>query len=316
MSSKKLGAESFEDFYAKIFSSRWGEIRSALLRPERQVLRWNRFSKSPPDRLQDLERLTDYIFWQTESHPRGPYRGEDDLLDAYVMDPASLAPAWALRVQPGNMVLDMCAAPGGKTLILAEGLLSEGHQIDGQLVANDLSPDRRARLIKVLQQYIPRAQREGRIFVTGKEGVQFGLKQPGQFDRILLDAPCSGERHFFERAEDLQQWSLRRSEGLATRQYALLAAAWLALKPGGRIVYSTCALSPLENDEVVRKFIKKKKPDLVHQESDVGLTGFLAKASERSEFGWHFLPDHSGIGPIYFAVFEKRSPLQNEFEGD
>ncbi len=299
------GAQRFEESYKIFFGDRWESLRESLKRSEKQVLRKNKFSNKPSSFL-GCQPFAPDIYWQSLDSPLRPERGDDQLLDAYIMDPASLAPVWALHVKPGQRVLDLCAAPGGKTLVLSEALFLAGES-SGELVANDLSPDRRERLIKVLQQYIPRGIREGKIFVTGKDGVQFGLQQPESFDRILLDAPCSGERHLLENTEELEHWSPRRSEGLAMRQYSLLCSAWLALKPGGRIVYSTCALSELENDAVVRKFLKKKKPELIHSEEGASLSGALMEAAEKTEYGWHFLPDRSGIGPIYFAVLEKSS---------
>ncbi|HRO66096.1 MAG TPA: RsmB/NOP family class I SAM-dependent RNA methyltransferase [Pseudobdellovibrionaceae bacterium] len=310
MSSKKKndssGAERFEEFYRDLFKDRWTVLKEALQKPERQVLRSNRHGTFSKERFAKLEVFQDGIYWQDMRAPFRPERSEEQLLDVYIMDPASLAPAFALEVQSGEKVLDLCAAPGGKTLILAEALFADGDQ-SGELVANDLSPERRGRLIKVLQQYIPREIRDGNVFVTGKDGVQFGLKQPEEFDRILLDAPCSGERHLLENPEELKHWSPRRSEGLATRQYSLLCAAWLALKPGGRIVYSTCALSNLENDGVIRKFLKKKEALPIREFSEDVFAGELRSAAEPTEFGWQFLPDRSGIGPIYFAVLGKAS---------
>src|SRR5690606_34191383 len=122
-----------------------------------------------------------------------------------IMDPASVMVARALEAQSGDRVLDMCAAPGGKSLILIEALKE-----DGQIFCNDLSPERRERLKKVIQQYVPRDVRN-RVWVTGKDGVQFGLKEPESFDRVLLDAPCSGERHILENATAQAEWSPRRT---------------------------------------------------------------------------------------------------------
>lgn len=302
MSSRGEGAERFDSFYSGIFGERWVPLRASLEKPERQVFRWNAFCSADPARCGGLEILTDFVYWRPSALQ--PERDEGGLLDGYVMDPASLAPAWALGVQPGDRVLDVCAAPGGKTLVLAEKLFAGG-DLRGELTANDLSSERRQRLTKVLQQYVPRDVREGRVFVTGRDGAQFGLKQPGSFDRILLDAPCSGERHLLENESELSAWSPRRSEGLASRQYALLCGAWLALRAGGRLVYSTCALSNLENDGVAGKFLKKKKPRLLHDQGELPLPAELTKRMEATEHGWHFLPDRADIGPIYFAVFEK-----------
>jgi 16S rRNA C967 or C1407 C5-methylase (RsmB/RsmF family) len=222
-----------------------------------------------------------------------PERTADELLDVYIMDPASVMVARALEVQSGDRVLDMCAAPGGKSLVLIEALAE-----DGEIFCNDLSPERRERLKKVIQQYVPRTIRD-RVWVTGKDGVQFGLREANSFDRVLLDAPCSGERHILENAAAQKEWSPRRTENLATRQYSMLSAALLALKPGGRVVYSTCSISPAENDDVIRKLLKKKKTEVKLLEAPLGIGG------ERTELGVSYLPDHCGFGPLYLAVVEK-----------
>jgi 16S rRNA C967 or C1407 C5-methylase (RsmB/RsmF family) len=209
------------------------------------------------------------------------------------MDPASYWAAKALEVWPGDQVLDMCAAPGGKSLILAEALTSSG-----ELIANEVSEARRERLKKVIQQYVPRDIRD-RIWVTGKDGGKFALTHKQKFDRILVDAPCSGERHLFETAKELQEWKVSRSEKLAQRQYALLTAALLAAKPGGRIVYSTCSISDLENDLVIERLLKKKEGQFEVLESSLPMT-----EAERTRFGIQMWPDRCEAGPIYYSVLQ------------
>lgn len=289
---------SFYKYFEKIYGARWPSLFEALLRPERQVARINQFSLTTDPTAKTWSQLPTEselpgCHWVTPGESQQPQRNRDELLDIYIMDPASVMVARALEVQPGDRVLDMCAAPGGKSLILAESL-----QVDGEIFCNDLSPERRERLKKVIQQYIPRSVRD-RVWVTGKDGVQFGLKEADSFDRVLLDAPCSGERHILENTNAQKEWSPRRTEHLATRQYSLLSAAWLAVKPGGRIVYSTCSISPAENDEVVLKLIKKKKGGAQLLSAPLGVGG------EKTEAGVVYLPDQCGFGPLYFAVIKK-----------
>lgn len=290
--------DSFYQYFEKIYGPRWGELFDALKNSERQVARLNRLSSAEPVLLEDASKahpsLRDCFWIPTQAYFQ-PERTVEDLLNVYIMDPASVIVARALEVQEGDRVLDMCAAPGGKTLILIEGI-----QEAGEIFANDLSPERRERLKKVIQQYVPRTLRD-RVWVTGRDGVQFGLREPGSFDRILLDAPCSGERHVLENKKALEEWSPRRSENLATRQYALLAGALLAVKPGGRIVYSTCSISPNENDGVIHKLLKKKKDQVqvIPQET--------SSVGEKTEYGVVFLPDRCGFGPLYYSVLERKA---------
>lgn len=291
----------FYQYFEKIYGARWPQLAAALTHKELQVARVNAHTNSEQDAHGNVKAWTSFdkkkdlpgCFWIPENGLAHPERNSDELLDIYVMDPASVMVARALEVQSGDRVLDMCAAPGGKSLILIESLAQAG-----EIFCNDLSPERRERLKKVIQQYVPRSIRD-RVWVTGKDGVQFGMKEPDSFDRILLDAPCSGERHILENAQALKEWSPRRTEHLAARQYSLLCSALLAVKPGGRIVYSTCSISPTENDEVIRKFLKKKKNAGKVLDSTTGVGG------EKTEFGTVFLPDQCGFGPLYYSVIEK-----------
>lgn len=289
--------DGFYQHFEKIYGSRWGDLFDALKSPERQVARLNRLSSAGSVLLEEATKdhpsLQD-CFWIPQQAFFQPERTAEDLLNVYIMDPASVIVARALEVQEGDRLLDMCAAPGGKTLILIEGIKDSG-----EIFANDLSSERRERLKKVIQQYVPRNIRD-RVWVTGKDGVQFGLKEAASFDRVLLDAPCSGERHVLENKKALEEWSPRRGEHLAIRQYSLLSAAFLSVKPGGRIVYSTCSINPEENDGVVHKLLKKKKDlvRLIPQET--------YSLGEKTEYGVAFLPDRCGFGPLYYSVIEVR----------
>jgi 16S rRNA C967 or C1407 C5-methylase (RsmB/RsmF family) len=289
--------KTFYKHFELIYGPRWGDLFDALKKPEKQVARLNLLTSAPllpgDSDLATLHPDLRACYWATSENSRPPERSAEDLLNVYIMDPASVIVARALRVQEGDRVLDMCAAPGGKTLILTEGL-----QIAGEIFANDLSSERRDRLKKVIQQYVPRRIRD-RVWITGKDAVQFGLREPDGFDRVLLDAPCSGERHVLENKKAQEEWSPKRGEHLAVRQYSLLSGALLAVKPGGRIVYSTCTINPQENDGVVHKLIKKRNDKMrwVTQETH--------SLGERTEYGIQFMPDRCGFGPLYYSVIEK-----------
>lgn len=217
-----------------------------------------------------------------------------DRLEPYFLDEASVFAAQALGVEPGDDVLDMCAAPGGKTLVIASMLKGEG-----SLQSNDRSPDRRLRLQHVIENSLPECWRSV-IKVTGYDGMKFGLHKKECFDKVLLDAPCSSDRHVLNSPAHLEVWSAKRVKRLSVEQGALLASAVDALKPGGTVVYGTCALSPMENDDVVRKILKKR-PSMRFEAIENLLPG-----ADRTEFGVHILPDRSeGRGPIYCAKLMK-----------
>lgn len=280
----------FENYFAKVFGDRWPAVRKALMTSPRQILRLNKFA--PPSDSQEFEPCSflNDCFWKPENYKLE--KNDEGLYPFYVMDPASVVVARALEVQAGDIVLDMCAAPGGKSLILAEAQPQN-------LISNEMSDGRRERLMRVFHEYIPREIRDF-VNVKGLDGNQYGLRMPGEFDRVLADVPCSGERHLFENQAELSLWTEKRTKNLAVRQYSLLSSAWLSCKPGGRIVYSTCSISPLENDDVVQKLIKKRKPEVLRL-PEMDRLDFV----EKTEHGYQILPDHCGFGPMYFSVLQK-----------
>jgi 5-methylcytosine rRNA methyltransferase NSUN4 len=286
-----LDNKKFEIYFEKIYSGRWQALKKALTYPEKQILRPNLFFKTDTNKLQPCDFLPN-CYWRPEDYRLE--KNDQGLYPFYIMDPASLIVAMALEVQSTDQVLDMCAAPGGKTLILAERISD-----DGQLISNEMSDSRRERLTRVLHEYIPRENRNY-IFVKGLDGNQYGLRQPETFDRILADVPCSGERHLLENNKELSLWTEKRTQNLAVRQYSLLSSAWLALKEGGRIVYSTCSISPKENDDVIAKLIKKREPHVLRP---LWLEKF--DFLEKTEHGYQILPDRCGFGPMYFSVIQK-----------
>jgi 16S rRNA C967 or C1407 C5-methylase (RsmB/RsmF family) len=271
--------EAFNQFFLSVYGPRWPGLLKALEADEKQISRPNGFATTFPD-------------WSGQGEIP---RAANDLLSYYVMDPASVEVGQAMEVQKGESILDMCAAPGGKTLILAEALSGTG-----ELIANELSEARRQRLKKVIQQYVPRDVRE-KIFLNGKDGGRFAKTHPHYFDRVLVDAPCSGERHLLRNPKELSQWSESRSKKLAGRQYALLTASLLTCKPGGRVVYSTCSISPHENDSVIAELLRRKAGQFVVEKVEV------SGEAEATEFGVQFLPDRNAWGPIYYSVLKTSS---------
>ena len=217
-------------------------------------------------------------------------------LAPYYLDSASVFAARVLGVNPGDDVLDMCAAPGGKTLVLASML-----QGRGSLQSNDRSPDRRSRLHRVVDVSLPENLKSV-VKVTGYDGVKFGLCRKECYDRILLDAPCSSDRHVLLSPVHLAEWSEKRVKRLSVEQGSLLASAVDALRESGTLVYGTCALAPLENDAVIAKILKKR-PSM-----EVSYIEEIPEGADRTEFGVHILPDRAGgAGPIYCARLRKKA---------
>ncbi|KAM7324501.1 hypothetical protein ACRRTK_016806 [Alexandromys fortis] len=179
--------------------------------------------------------------------------GSMGLLDYYLMDAASLLPVLALGLQPGDTVLDLCAAPGGKTLALLQTGCCRN------LAANDLSTSRTGRLQKVLDSYVPQDIRDrNQVRVTSWDGRKWGELEGDTYDRVLVDVPCTTDRHSLHEEENniFQRSRKKERQMLPVLQAQLLAAGLLATKPGGHVVYSTCSLSHLQNEYVVQGAIE------------------------------------------------------------
>ncbi len=213
-------------------------------------------------------------------------------LAEYALDPASLYPIEQLDLKPGMRIADFCASPGGKSLAGIFALRGQG-----EWFCNDLSPGRVARLKAVLHDCLP-PEILARVRVSCSDASRWGMRWKGEFDRILVDAPCSGERHLLASPQELARWSLKGSKRLAMRQHALLCSAADCLRPGGRLVYSTCSISEVENDLVIDKLLKSRPGQITVETCELA-TG------EGTRHGRVFLPDREYGGPIYLCALKK-----------
>ncbi|XP_067997741.1 5-methylcytosine rRNA methyltransferase NSUN4 [Melanerpes formicivorus] len=207
---------------------------------------------SPPHCASIYSNIKCYTFPRGDITRFRPARPDTlGLLDYYLLDAASLLPVLALNVQPGDCVLDLCAAPGGKTLALLQTGLC------GHLAANDVSVSRTKRLCQVLQSYVPKEIRET-VSVTSYDGRDWQQVEGGTFHKVLVDVPCTTDRHSVMENENNIFHKVRTKERqmLPMLQLQLLMAGILATKPGGELVYSTCSLSPLQNEYVMERAVE------------------------------------------------------------
>jgi len=165
----------------------------------------------------------------------------------YLQEPSAMAVVSALGVQPGEVVLDLCAAPGGKSTQIAGAL-----QGTGMLVSNEIHPVR----AKALSENIERLGVRNAI-VTNEPPERLAERFPQRFDRILVDAPCSGEGMFRKLPEAIDDWSEAKVLECHRMQIDILDSAADMLKPGGTLVYSTCTFAPLENEQSILLFLQK-----------------------------------------------------------
>ncbi len=165
----------------------------------------------------------------------------------YIQEPSAMTPASVLPVEEGERVLDLCAAPGGKATELAAKLNHTGF-----LVANDASASRTKALLKNLEVFgMPN------ILITSAMGDQLDAHFHEFFDKILIDAPCSGEGMFRKQSHMIPAWEKQGPGVFAKMQREILDQAAALLKPGGMMLYSTCTFSELENEGSVDAFLNK-----------------------------------------------------------
>jgi 5-methylcytosine rRNA methyltransferase NSUN4 len=285
------GPDGFETFYSDMYGERWPRLKAALLAPKKHVAVINPFSK--------FKFKEEPIKYSSLSFPHNigenfssPTATDEGYFNYYLMDAASILAVEALDPKPGEKIVDLCAAPGGKSFLCALKLKNEG-----LLVSNDRSAARRARIHKIFTEYFPKTEQKNHK-VTGHDATKWCLYEKNVYDKVLLDAPCSSERHVLEDSKELSMWAPGRTKAIAVSQFAMLASALDIVKVGGTVVYSTCALSKLENDDIIRKLHLKRggKFEILRKDFPFG---------EPTEFGWQVLPDESGWGPFYLSIIKK-----------
>lgn len=164
----------------------------------------------------------------------------------YLQDPSAMLAAPLLSPQPGEWVLDLCAAPGGKTTHLAARM-----QNRGVLVANEIHPRR----VRALAENLDRCGITNAM-VLNETPERLAERWEGLFDRVLVDAPCSGEGMFGREEAAIRDWSEEAIRGCARRQSAILESASRMVRPGGYLLYATCTFAPEENEGVISHFLR------------------------------------------------------------
>lgn len=232
----------------------FGAFCEAYRKPPHPALRVNTLKLSPDALRAVLPCLGEAVPWQRTGfyYPaEGEIRpGKHPLHEAgayYVQEASAMLPASLCPPLPGERVLDLCAAPGGKATQLAAAL---GHE--GLLVANEIHPTRAG----VLSQNLERMGVRNAV-VTNASPADLAARFPAFFDRIVVDAPCSGEGMFRKEADAVTMWSPENVALCSARQGDILDEAVKMLRPGGYLVYSTCTFAPAENEGVVLAFLQR-----------------------------------------------------------
>ena len=208
----------------------------------------------------------------------------------YLQEPSALSAVSVLAPQPGERVLDLCAAPGGKSTQIA-GLM----QGRGLLVCNEPVPSR----AQILSRNVERMGVRNAI-VTSAMPAQLAPRFPAFFDRILVDAPCSGEGMFRRQPEARDEWSAGSPRGCADRQLEILEAAAKMLAPGGALVYSTCTFNDTDNEGVLARFTA------AHPE--FALEAFELPGLPSGSRGYVHLYPHEIRGEGHFVSLLRKAP--------
>ncbi|PLT47561.1 tRNA/RNA cytosine-C5-methylase [Paenibacillus pasadenensis] len=244
---------SFESRMKDLLQDEYEAFRRSYEQPRAQALRVNTLKLSAEDFLAVQPFRLEPVPWA----PAGfYYDGEEDRPGRhpwheaglyYIQEPSAMAVAELAAPQPGERVLDLCAAPGGKTTHLAQLMRGEG-----LLVANEPHPAR----AKILSQNVERMGVPHAV-VTSELPDRLSPRFPAFFDRIVVDAPCSGEGMFRKDPDACAQWSPDHVRLCAARQEDILRHAALMLRPGGTLVYSTCTFAPEENEGAISRFLRE-----------------------------------------------------------
>lgn len=247
----------FENKMKAFLGNEWDDFLYSYDNNRFQALRFNTLKvQSPEERMRILKVLgissDKRVSWANEAYyfdenvrpGKHPYH---EMGLYYIQEPSAMSAAALLAPKPGMRVLDLCAAPGGKSTQLATYLGDSG-----LLVSNEINTQRS----RILSQNIERMGIKNAI-VTNEDSFVLASHFPGFFNAIQVDAPCSGEGMFRKLPEAIEQWSMENVAICAARQKEILDNAAVMLKPGGVIVYSTCTFSREENEDVIEYFLER-----------------------------------------------------------
>lgn len=241
---------AFKERMKEMLGEEYGAFIESYDRERTQGLRLNLLKTKPEDFLEKSPFQAAPVPWAAE----GFYYGKEDRPGRhpwheagvyYIQEPSAMSVVTFLDPKPGDKVLDLCAAPGGKTTQIASRLGGEGF-----LLSNEIHPAR----AKILSQNVERMGIRNAV-VTNEDSGHLAEYFPEFFDKIVVDAPCSGEGMFRKEEIAVQEWTPENVLRCAARQQEILSNAAVMLKPGGRLVYSTCTFAPEENEKSICLFL-------------------------------------------------------------
>jgi ftsJ-like methyltransferase len=294
--------KEFKDKYQKLLAKKADSFFTALEAEPKKAFRLNPLKADYQEVSYDLSKPVDGV---ADAY-YGEISGRDiEWVSGYVysQDPSAMYPAEALGVKPGQKVLDLCAAPGGKSTALLSALKNKG-----LLVANEISTSR----AKNLRENIERWGADN-CLVTNEDTSHLAQKFPRFFDAILVDAPCSGEGMFRKNHDAVTYWSQEYVLECSNRQKEILNEAVKMLKPGGSLLYSTCTYAPEEDEEICAYLVNELGFKLVETKVSVASQGVPAWGENLDgiEYARRFWPEDE-IGEGQFLAKFILPEINNE----
>ena len=287
--------EAFLERMKHQLGDEYEDFLGSLERPRAVALRYNPL-KGPAPKLPFVGESVPWepegFYYDPDSRPGLHIYHEAGVY--YLQEASAMAPVALLDPQPGEKICDLCSAPGGKTTQIAGRMMGQG-----LLLSNEYSPKR----AKILSRNIERMA-VANALVTNESTDRLAARFPGFFDRVLVDAPCSGEGMFRKEEAAITDWSQETVEMCARRQAEILHNAARMVRPGGRLVYSTCTFAPEEDELAVAAFLESH-PDF---EPEVIDTPWFVPAPN----GGHRLWPHKLLGEGHFAAVLKKTNGEEE----
>lgn len=266
------------------------------------------FERIAPFHLKKVPWISNGYFYEAEDAPaKHPFYSAGLY---YLQEPSAMTPASRLKVQPGERVLDLCAAPGGKATELGAALQGEG-----LLVANDINTARARALLRNLELF-----GISNSFVTNEPPHVLAERFPEFFHKIMVDAPCSGEGMFRKNPAVVDSWQEKGPEYFSKLQREIIVQAADMLLPGGMMFYSTCTFSPLENEKTITHLLKER-PDMEvipmedYEGFAEGLTSYRGEVFDESCKLCRRIWPHKMSGEGHFmALLHKKNGVQQQVQ--
>ena len=302
-SMKEILGEDYEAFLAGFDGQRQYGLRVNTLK-----MNLEEFERIAPFHLKKVPWISNGYFYEAEDVPaKHPFYSAGLY---YLQEPSAMTPASRLKVQPGERVLDLCAAPGGKATELGAALQGEG-----LLVANDINTARARALLRNLELF-----GISNSFVTNEPPHVLAERFPEFFHKIMVDAPCSGEGMFRKNPAVVDSWQEKGPEYFSKLQREIIVQAADMLLPGGMMFYSTCTFSPLENEKTITHFLKER-PDMEvipmedYEGFAEGLTSYRGEVFDESCKLCRRIWPHKMSGEGHFmALLHKKNGTQQQVQ--